>query len=34
MKACDGNISTEVKISGMTQIFRSNPQPTEKRPES
>ena len=34
MEASGGNISTEVKISGMTQVFRSNPQPTEKRPES
>ena len=34
MKACDGNISTEVKISGMAQIFRSNPPPTENCPES
>ena len=33
MKACGGNISTEVKISGMAQIFRSNPPPTENCPD-
>ena len=34
MKASGGKISTEAQISGMTQVFRSNPQPTENRPES
>ena len=34
IKVNDENISTEVKILGMTQVFRSNPQPTENRPES
>ena len=34
MKVSDGNISTEVKISGMTQVFGSNPQQSENRPES
>ena len=34
MKACGGNISTEVKISGMTQVFGSNPQQSQNGPET
>ena len=34
MKVSDGNISTEVKILGMTQVFGSNPQPSVNGPET